>query len=119
MISELLKIKDIKFKHYNRKTGEFDKIKSVFANYKVLVDNDNRHTPIRIQGPKVEFLLIENHRGLRTPGGTVRFFRIYLNKKIQGCNGFVLNEETRELVPFVAAGSWGDAAVKELKGFEE
>lgn len=123
MIPEKLKIKEVKFRKFNRKTGEYDKVVSVFDKYEVLVNNGYENGQIVIKGPKAEYLLVENRNGLklggRNTGETVRFFRIFLDKKIQNCVGFHLDEKNNELVPYVAAGVWGAAAVKELKGFEE
>lgn len=119
MINENLKIKEVKFKKFNKKTGNYDRVTSVFDKYEVLVNNNYEKTQIVIKGSKAEFLLVENRNGLQLGGAVVRFFRIFLDKKIQGCVGFHLDEKNNTLVPYVAAGVWGAAAVKELKGYEE
>jgi len=122
-INENLKIKEVKIQKFNKKTGNYDKVKSIFEGYKIQVNNNYEHPQVIITGPKAEFLLIENMHGLRlggmNTGEKVRFFRIFLQKKIQGCVGFHLDEKTNTLVPYVAGGSWGASAVKELKGFQE
>lgn len=118
-ISENLKIKEVKFRKFNKKTGDYDKIVSAFDKYTVEVNNNYERPQIVIKGSKAEFLLVENRNGLKLNGETVRFFRIFLDKKIQGCVGFHLDEKNNQLVPYVAAGVWGAARVKELRGFEE
>ena len=128
-----MKIKQVKFRKYERKTGDYTKIVEPFSAYTITRDetSEKGFRTIEISGPKQTFTLCSTAKPLKVlfppvndgDSATVKelpfFFVMGKRKynfpsvtKIQGASNFALDGDV--LIPYVSSGR---GLVSPMKGF--